>query len=62
MTIKDVRKVGLWVIAGLTLASLLALNLSGNLQYVDIVLVVAIIALVIWPLAATFIGKLCHRH
>lgn len=62
MTIKDVRKVGLWAIVGLTLISLLALNLTGNLQLVDIVLVVAIIALIIWPLAIALIGKLCHRH
>lgn len=61
MTIKEIRKYGLWTIIGLTLLSLLALNVSGNQHLVDIVLIVAVIALVLWPLAVSLIWKLCHR-
>ena len=51
MDVRKIRKVGLWVIIGATLLVLLGLNLTGNAQYLDKVVYIALVVLVVWLLA-----------
>lgn len=62
MEIKKVRKVGLWVIIAATLITLFVINLTGNPQLLDAVVIVAIIVLIVWLLAMFVISLICHRH
>ena len=48
MNVKFIRKVGLWIIAGVTLLVLLLLNVLNQQKWTDIVAIVALIVLVVW--------------
>ena len=52
MNVKFIRKVGLWIIVGVTLLVLLLLNVLNQQEWTDIVAVVALIVLVVWFLIA----------
>lgn len=60
--LKKIRQAGIWVIVGVTLLTLLGLNVSGAFKYVDTVAVVALIVLILWLIAMAVISKLCRRH
>ena len=51
MNVSKIRKVGLWIIIAVTLIALLALNLTGNTQFTDLVVYIVIAVLVVWLLA-----------
>ena len=59
---KKIRQVGIWVIAGVTLMTLLGLNVARAYTYVDTVVIVALIVLILWLIAMAIISSLCHRH
>ena len=48
MNVKFIRKVGLWIIVGVTLLVLLLLNILNRQNWTDIVVIVALVALVVW--------------
>lgn len=48
MNVKFIRKVGLWIIVGVTLLVLLLLNVLNRQNWTDIVVIVALVALVVW--------------
>jgi hypothetical protein len=48
MNVKFIRKVGLWIIVGVTLLVLLLLNVLNRQNCTDIVVIVALVALVVW--------------
>lgn len=48
MNVKFIRKVGLWIIVGVTLLVLLLLNVLNRQNRTDIVVIVALVALVVW--------------
>ena len=48
MNVKFIRKVGLWIIVGVTLLLLLLLNVLNRQNWTDIVVIVALVALVVW--------------
>jgi hypothetical protein len=60
--IKKIRQVGIWIIAGATLLTLLGLNVAQTYYYVDTVVIVALIVLILWLIAMAIISSLCHRH
>lgn len=45
---KYVRKIGLWVIVGLTLLTLLVLNVIQETGYLNLVVEISFIALMVW--------------
>ncbi len=59
---KKIRQIGIWVIAGVTLLTLLGLNVSRAYGYVNTVVTVALIVLILWLIAMAIISSLCHRH
>lgn len=60
--LKKIRQAGIWVIVGVTLLTLLGLNVSGAFKYVDTVAVVALIVLILWLIAMAVISSQCRRH
>lgn len=60
--IKKIRQVGIWIIAGATLLTLLGLNVAQTYSYVDTVVIVALIVLILWLIVMAIISSLCHRH
>ena len=48
MNVKFIRKVGLWIIVGVTLLVLPLLNVLNRQNCTDIVVIVALVALVVW--------------
>lgn len=62
LKIKKVRQAGIWSIAGITLLTLLILNVKHAYAYVDGVVIVALIVLFLWLIAMAIISSLCHRH
>lgn len=58
MDIKSVRKAGIWIIAGVTLMVLLALNVSGEVQLTETVAIVALAVLVGWIVAMALWSRL----
>lgn len=60
--IKMIRKIGLWVIAGLTLLALLVMNVLQRTGWVDTVVLIAIILMVVWMVAMGIAGSIVsHR-
>lgn len=57
MNVRTIRKIGLWIIVGVTLVALLVLNVIGETECLDIVVIVALIALAVWFLDIS----LCSR-
>ncbi len=45
---KYVRKIGLWVIVGLTLLTLLVLNVIQEIRYLNLVIEISFISLMVW--------------
>lgn len=64
MEIKKIRKNGLMVIVGATLIVLLGISVSGNYnsRLIDIVLTVAVVALIAWFAVMAIIPRVCRRH
>lgn len=60
--LKKIRQAGIWVIVGVTLLTLLGLNVSGAFEYVDTVAVVALVVLILWLIAMAIISSRCRRH
>jgi hypothetical protein len=60
--LKKIRQAGIWVIVGVTLLTLLGLNVSGAFKYVDTVAVVALVVLILWLIAMAIISSRCRRH
>lgn len=60
--IKKIRQTGIWVIAFITLMTLIGLNVARAYSYVDMVVIVALIVLILWLIAMAIISSLCHRH
>lgn len=60
--IKMIRKIGLWVIAGLTLLALLVMNVLQRTGWVDTVVLVAIILMVVWMVAMGIAGSIVSRR
>lgn len=60
--LKKIRQAGIWVIVGVTLLTLLGLNVSGAFKYVDTVAIVALIVLILWLIVMAIISSLCRRH
>ena len=60
--IKKIRQTGIWVIAFITLMTLIGLNVAQSYSYVDTVVIVALIVLILWLIAMAIISSLCHRH
>ncbi len=58
---KYVRKIGLWVIAGLTLLTLLVLNVIQETGYLNLVVGIAVVALIGWLVAVSVISLLNVR-
>ncbi len=51
LKIKKVRQIGIWYIAGITLLTLLILNVYHAYAYVDGIVIVALIVLILWLIA-----------
>lgn len=60
--LKKIRQAGIWVIVGVTLLTLLGLNVSGAFKYVDTVAIVALIVLILWLIVMAIISSRCRRH
>ncbi len=60
--IKKVRQAGIWCIAGITLLTLLILNVRHAYAYVDGVVIGALIVLILWLIAMAIISSRCRRH
>lgn len=60
--IRKIRQAGIWVIAGVTLLTLLGLNVTGAFKYVDTVVVAALIVLILWLIVMAIISSRCRRH
>lgn len=60
--IKKIRQTGIWAIAGVTLLTLLGLNVSCAYKYVSTVVIVALIVLILWLIAMAIISSRCRRH
>ncbi len=58
---KYVRKIGLWVIVGLTLLTLLVLNVIQETGYLNLVVGIAVVALIGWLVAVSVISLLNVR-
>lgn len=59
--IKAVRKIGLWVIMGLTLFTLMVLNVIQETACLNLVVWIALIALVIWLVVMAIISGVNSR-
>jgi amino acid transporter len=64
MQLKQIRKIGLWVIVASTLVALVVLNVTGNTDsaHVNTVVLVAVIALIVWLLVSVVASLICHRR
>ena len=60
--IRKIRQAGIWVIAGVTLLTLLGLNVTGAFKHVDTVVVAALIVLILWLIVMAIISSRCRRH
>lgn len=56
--VKKVRKGGLWIISGVTLAALFGVNLAQEQKWVNTIVVVAIVLLCIWLLAMPILDRI----
>lgn len=54
--LRNIRKAGLWIIAGAVLAVLLGMNIANKTEYVQWVVYGAIVALAIWMVAMAIVG------
>ncbi len=59
--IKEVRKVGLWVIAGVTLLTLMVLNVRQDTTRLNVVVWAALIALAVWLVVTAFVSWMKTR-
>ncbi len=59
--IKRVRKIGLWLIVGVTLATLLVLNVIQETSFLNVVVLIALAALVVWLAVIAIISCVVTR-
>ncbi len=59
--IKRVRKIGLWLIVGVTLATLLVLNVIQETSFLNVVVLIALAALVVWLVVTAVISCVVTR-
>ncbi len=59
--IKRVRKIGLWLIVGVTLATLLVLNVIQETSFLNVVVLIALAALVVWLAVTAIISCVVTR-
>lgn len=58
MKTKLVSKIGLWVIAGVTLLALLMINVLDKREFVNVVVISAIVTLAVWMIAMAVWSRL----
>lgn len=60
-SIKKVRKIGLWMIVGLTLLSLLVLNVVQETSCLNTVVWIALAALIVWLVVMAVLSCMTTR-
>lgn len=55
---RKIRKIGLWIIIGVTLLVLLGMNITGETHWTDTVALVALAVLAVWLLAMALWSRL----